>query len=726
MSVVKVSEIEEISPPKLSVIDAWVALARWQAGGSLKRTLPVDDAAFLRMRALLQHHFSPDRAATRVAETCQFDLLFLRLSDVRDARTREEVFYWDEAGFPHQIIGRNWKGGYRVLSFDGSVDAGPQNNARILSGRELRKTARGFFIFERERLEEDRYLSLLSAPPARWLSSSIGYLSRRMPIILIAAITTNVFSLGASFFALQVWDRVIPSRSIHTLTVLALGVLFAMSIEFIIRFLRGQIIDNASERIDRVMSQKVFDKLLRMRSDARPRSIGSLVSQVRDLDHFREIFGSSVLTALIDILFLFLFVGVVFIIGGPLVYPLLAGIAVTLGLLLLFQFPLTRLAKQTMEETSIKSGLLVEAAAYSDQIKGIGASENYRSTWAHVVAQTAATSHSQKMWRGLVTSTTQLVQQLSYVALIVIGAIGVLESQLTMGQVIACSILLNRAMAPLMQVAGIMSSLQSALAGKKGIDAFMSKPEDGDQAQANIAELAAPALHLNKVEYTYPGTQTPQLVLKSLDIPFGSKVALLGRVGSGKSTLLRVLAGISDVSRGTLRYSGINVTAIPTRQLQDLVSYVPQNPRLFRGTVRQNLALGYPQATAQEVLQALTVVNAEEWLLGTENGLDRTVSETGEGFSGGQIQSLALARALVRPSKIFLVDEPTANMDDSTERTFIQRLGEAMTGRTLIMATHRPAPLAICDRVIVLDRGQIVMDGPRDEVWAKLTNGSAQ
>ena len=367
--------------------------------------------------------------------------------------------------------------------------------------------------------------------------------------------------------------------------------------------------------------------------------------------------------------------------------------------------------------------MIVETVLKADEIKLNEAELTMLLRWERTIDYANTIQLKQRWWRNLLMNCTQSLQQIGYVGVVAYGAILVISGDVTMGQVIACSILANRSIAPLTQVSTVMGALQGSVVAKQGIDSLMERAADTLDKNALRRDLDAPALSIKNLRYNYVGHDHSALMLAKLDISYGEKIGVIGRIGSGKSTLLRLLSGLAEPSEGSILLDNTEFSAIHPSDVRRAIGYQSQGSALFRGTIRDNLAIARPAATDKEMIEACKVAGVLTLIKGNPRGLDLMINEAGEGLSGGQKQSLLLARVILREPRILLLDEPTASMDDRTEEAFIKSLDQWIGGRTMIVATHRMRPLSSCDRLIVVNEGRIILDGPKDEVLAKLKAG---
>jgi len=538
--------------------------------------------------------------------------------------------------------------------------------------------------------------------------------------VMLASLVANVLTLAAMLFTMQVYDRVVPAQSTPTLWVLFGGLLVALTFAFLMRVMRTHITDLAGRRADLRISDRVFGHALRIRNDARPRSTGSFVAQLRELEQIRELTTSTTITALADLPFFVLFLGVIWLIGGHLVLVPLAALPLLLIPGLLAQRPLARLSRAGMRESSIRSAMLVESVQNMDDIKLLRAEPRFQNQWNHINETTATIGLKTRRLTGVLNAWTQEVQQLVYACVVLVGAYAVMAGELSVGVLVASSMLASRMVAPLGQMTGVMVRWQQAKVAREGLDELMKRPVDQPERSLRVHRpVLRGAYVLNELRFAYENAGRPALEVKRLEIAAGEKVALLGRNGAGKSTLLQLLAGMQLPQGGQVLLDEVKTSVLDPMDIRRDVGLLNQHAALFYGTLRENLTMGMPHASDDDLLRALTLSGADAVVRSLPEGLDYMVQEGGHGLSGGQRQTLLLARTLMRAPNVLLLDEPTAWLDEASERRFIDAMGGWLAPRTLVVATHRPAVLKWVDRIVVIDAGRIVRDGPKDDVLVR-------
>lgn len=558
----------------------------------------------------------------------------------------------------------------------------------------------------------DAYISRFSPD---WLKQLVMQDWRPYGPVMFAAFLVNVLSLSGIIFSMQVYDRVIPAQSYPTLYVLASGVMLAVVFGFLLRVARGHIMDVLGKRADMRVSDRVFSHALRLRNSAVPRSTGSFISQLRELEQIREMITSSTISTIVDLPFFFMFIIVLAIIAPQLAWiaPVAAVLMVLPGILL--QKKLAMLANQSAHESTLRNAVLVESVQGLEDIKLMQAENRFLQQWNSYIRITAESGlRTRQLSQGLI-SWGITIQSLVYAAVILFGAPLVIEGDMTTGAMVAASMLASRMIAPMANLCGVLARWQQVKAAKQGLDSIMQLPVETQRDESLVHQDIFHGHYLfENAQFRYHSDdQRIPLRITRLEIQQGERVAVLGRNGAGKSTLLQALAGGVDLVSGDVRLDNLSMTQIDMADLRRNIGFLSQNARLFYGTLRENLTLGAPHASDEAIFEVLEISGAGNFVKHLPKGLDHAIMEGGAGLSGGQRQSILLARMLLRSPNIVLLDEPTASLDDHTEREFIQRLGQWLGNRTLIVATHRVPMLELVERVLVLKEGQLVMDAPK-------------
>lgn len=544
---------------------------------------------------------------------------------------------------------------------------------------------------------------------------------RRYSDIMLASMIANVLALAGMLFSMQVYDRVVPSQSIPTLWVLFGGVMLAIIFEFVMRMVRVHISDVVGKRADLRISDRVFGRALRIKNSARSKSTGSFISQIRELESVRDLITSTTLSALSDLPFFLLFTVILWMIGGPLVFVVLLALPLLLIPGILIQKPLAKLANEGMRESAVRNASLVEAVESLEDIKLMRAEQRFQNQWNHCNEVSAEISMRQRFLTSLLMTWTQEVQSIVYAVVLLVGCYLVMKGDMTTGALVGTTILASRTIAPLAQISGVLSRWQQAKVARKGLDELMQRPIDQENGQKMVhkAQIAGEYALNDAVFYYDEEAKMVNLAIARLNIKPGEKIAILGKNGAGKSTLLQVLAGMQQVQQGQVVLDNVNIKQIDPADLRRDVALHNQHARLFFGSVHENITMGRPQATDEEIHEALVISGALGLVQQKEDGLNFLIHEGGVGLSGGQRQALLLARNLITQPQVLLLDEPTAWLDEISEWNLISQLSTWAKDKTLVIATHRLALLQLVDRIIVLDNGRISLDGNKEEILNK-------
>lgn len=538
----------------------------------------------------------------------------------------------------------------------------------------------------------------------------------------IASAFIGFLALATSLFSMQVYDRVIPTRSEHTLIILSVGVLLTILIELAMKFTRSHIMDHVVVGMDGRLSREIFHRLLQLRVDQMPTAVGSLAGQLRGYEQLRNFYTATTLFTLIDLPLALGFLVLIMWIATPWValVPTVAALLVLyLGLAMREQ---TRLhAKQGAALANMKTGLLVEAVEGIETIKAGSGGWKFLSRWIEVNSTTIQSDLKMRRTSEGANYWTAAVQQIAYAGLIAVGAMVVMRGEMTMGALIACSILSGRILAPIMALPNLMVQHAHAQAALEGIERLYTLKADLDDVEQALAPDSIQGQYrLENVKFAY-GDNPPSLIVPRLSIQPGERVAVVGPIGAGKSTLLRLLSGLYQPQEGRIHLDDLDITHIQRQVLNQHIGYLQQDHRLFQGTLRENLLIGLPDPGDEAILQAMRRTGMDQFVAAHPKGLARPISEGGKGLSGGQKQLVAFTRLVLCNPQIMLLDEPTATMDDEQERKCLSVLWqEAQNGKALIVVTHKPSLLALVNRIVVIAGNQIVLDGPRDAVLNQL------
>ncbi len=594
-----------------------------------------------------------------------------------------------------------------------------------LAPRELEERYSGYAIVAKPRLgTEPAEVELAERPAGHWFWS---VLLREWPLyaeVALAALMVNLFMLASPLFVMNVYDRVVPNGATATLWVLAIGAVTVFGFDFLLRTLRGHVLDSAGRLADVRLASRIFEHVLGIRMAARPPSSGAFANHLREFESIREFFASATITALIDLPFVLLFVAIIWLIGGPVALVPMLAIPVVLTVGLLVQIPLNRVIRQTFREAALKHGILVETIAGLETIKSLGAEGRMQRAWERFVSATAHSANRARLYSAIAVNFTALMANLVTVGVVVVGVYRIAAGEMTVGALVACTIIAGRTMAPLGQVAGVLTRFHQAKMAYEALNRIMKMPVERPPERRFIHRpLLRGAITFKNVTFTYPGQQMPALRDVSFHVEPGQRVGIIGRVGSGKTTVEKLVLGLFEPQEGAVLVDGVDVRQIDPADLRRNIGCVPQDVILFRGTLRDNVVLGAGPVDERQFLRAVTVAGVEEFAARHPMGYDLLIGERGEALSGGQRQAVAIARALLLDPPILLLDEPTSAMDTAAEERFKARLARILPGRTLLLVTHRGSLLGLVDRLIVLDAGRVVADGPRAEILEALAQG---
>ena len=570
--------------------------------------------------------------------------------------------------------------------------------------------------------------SLVEIPKERfasWLMEPMRRNKATYGKVALAAAMINVFGLVTSLFTMTVYDRVLPNNATESLIALSIGLGIVVIFDFVLKLLRAYFVDVAGASIDSEVGETLFQRILDLRLDLKKGSTGSLTGLMRELEALRDFFASATLTAVVDLPFIVLTLVVIALIGGWVVLVPALAVPIVIGVGLITQPAMNRLSAKTMGQGLQKQSVLVETIGGLETVKAAGAGPLLASRWDKAVEEHSDSSLRQRLVASIGITTAGTAGTLSYAGVVIVGAGMIANQTLTMGGLIACSILAGRAVAPLLQISQLLSRMTSARTAYRQLDELMQMPPEGPAGEG--LRLAAPKgrIEFRNVSFRYPGAAEKTLEGMNFTIEPGEHVALLGRIGSGKSTIARLILGLYPPEEGVVMIDGTDVRQFEPTSLRHHIGASLQESVLLTGSVRENISLGRQHIDDAELLRAAELSGTHSFMGQIANGYDLKLADRGEGLSGGQRQSIAIARALAGRPQIAVLDEPTSAMDTQTETGVLQRLQQDLEGRTLVLITHKLPVLAIVSRILVVDRGRIVADGPRDEVLKQITRPRA-
>lgn len=542
--------------------------------------------------------------------------------------------------------------------------------------------------------------------------------------VLLASFLINFFALASPLFIMNVYDRVVPNHATATLWVLAIGIATVYGFDLLMRTLRGYFIDIAGKRTDIILSANIFERVLGMKMESRPPSVGAFANSLHEFDSFRDFFTSATLTTLIDLPFVLFFILIIWFIGGPLAMVPLTVIPLSFATGYFIQKMLKGRVHDLLRHSAQKQATLIEVLSGLETIKSLSATSPMQRRWENVVGHISNLSLKTRFLSSSAVNLTHFFQQMATVGVVIYGVYLIIDGELSMGGLIACTILTGRALAPLGQLAATLTRYQQAMAAYKSTDSMMALPQERPTGKAFLERpQLAGAIEFKKVSFRYPQQPIDALSDLSFKINAGERVAIIGRIGSGKTTIEKLILGLYEPSSGSILIDGTDHKQIDPADLRRQIGYVQQDTFLFYGSVKDNIMMGMPHADHPAVLRAATIAGVTDFVNKHPSGFDMQVGERGEGLSGGQRQSIAVARALLREPPILIMDEPSNAMDNTTEEIFKSRFGEWIENRTLIIVTHRASLLSLVDRIIMIDGGRVIADGPKDKVLSALKQG---
>ncbi|WP_258393802.1 type I secretion system permease/ATPase [Halomonas sp. SL1] len=544
--------------------------------------------------------------------------------------------------------------------------------------------------------------------------------------VIAGSVVINLFALGMPLFVLNVYDRVVPNHATETLWVLAVGVFIVLCFDLALRLMRGAFVDLAASRADVKLSSRLMSQVLGLRLSSRPTSTGSFASTLQSFESVRSFIGSATVVGVVDLPFVLLFATIIALIGPPLVIPVLVGIAFVLLYALAAQGKLHELSETTWRASAQRNATLIESISQLETLKSLRGESRVQGIWERASAFLSRTSAQLRMVSSSVSNVALWAQHSVSVAVVITGVYLIIEGELTQGGLIAAYLLSSRAMAPVSQAAALLAQYHQAATAMQSLDGLMELPVERGEAKSFIDRpVVRGELRFDHVTFRYPDEQREALRDVSLTLDAGEKVAVLGRVGCGKTTLHKLLLGLYDPSAGAVSLDGVDVHQFDPVQLRRHFGYVPQDVMLFHGSLRDNILAGSGSDAVDDesLLRAIRLSGLDALVDGHPDGIDLQVGERGQRLSGGQRQQVAIARALVHEPRILLLDEPTSAMDHSSEEALKARLKEVGQGKTILIVTHRTSLLSLVDRIVVIDAGTVMADGPRDQVIEALRKG---
>ncbi len=556
-----------------------------------------------------------------------------------------------------------------------------------------------------------------------------GTLIKSMSIyrdVILASILINLFVLATPLFTMNVYDRVVPNGAIETMWVLAIGILSVHLFDMALKLIRTYFLENAGKKSDVIMSSILFNKVMNLKMEVRPKAIGSFANNLKEFDSIRNFITSSSISALIDLPFILLFLAVTYYIAGLVVMAPIFIIILIIFYSLMVKGPLQRSIESTYEAASHKNAVLIESLSSLETIKTMGATGHAQYKWEEATGEIAQKSLKSKTLSASISTITTFLIQVNTITVLIIGVYLIADNELSMGGLIAAVILTSRAIAPLGQVAALLSNYEQTRTAYNSLNEIMNmpveRPENKNYVQHSRIEGK---IEFKDVCFTYPNHEKEVLKKLSFIIYPGEQVAIIGRVGSGKTTIEKLLMGLYQPSSGSILIDNIDINQIDPTNLRKNITYVPQDITLLRGSLRDNIVYKMPHANDDEILAASYLGTVDQFVNSHPKGFDMEIDEQGASLSGGQKQSVAIARAFIHETPIIILDEPSNAMDSTTEALLIKRLQTKTKGKTTLTVTHKTSLLALAERIILLDDGKIIKDGNKAEVIKALNEGGA-
>ena len=541
--------------------------------------------------------------------------------------------------------------------------------------------------------------------------------------VMLAATLVNFMSVGSSIFIMVVYDRVLPNSAYESLYALTIGMAIVIIFDFVLKMLKSYFIDYAGEYVDKNVGDTIFNRLLDAPTAVVTGPVGATANTFREFDSVRDFFTSATLSLIVDIPFIFLFIFVIYLIAGPLAYIPLVAVPVVLLIGILIQPFLARVSEDLGQHNQEKQSVLVETITGIESIKVLGGGDLVKERWKDAATKQSSRSRLSRALAQIAVNSAQSAQQICLVGIVFYGVFLVSEGTVSMGGMVAAVLLSSRTLAPLAQIANLFGRANNAKTSYRRLASFMEETQADDVSEKNkgaIRREKLGSIEFKDTTYRYPEADIDTLRNINLSVSEGEKVAILGRNGSGKSTLMKLASGLFKASDGLVMYDGTDIRQLHTDDLSRSIGIVLQDVQLFSGSIRENITMGRHNINQDDLINAGKLSGLDDFVSKIPGGYDLQLSDGGKGLSGGQRQSIALARAIVHKPSHFILDEPTSAMDMSAENIFISQMGSIMQNSTMLIVTHRMPLLNLVDRIIVMNEGQIVEDGPKEEIINKL------
>jgi ATP-binding cassette subfamily C protein LapB len=579
------------------------------------------------------------------------------------------------------------------------------------------------FLLKPEHHFKDAHKRILQHEKQHWFWGTLKYSKSIYMDVIVASFLINLFVMASPIFTLNIYDRVVPNNAIDTMWVFATGIVVIYLFDITLKFLRSYFLENAAKKSDVIMSSKIYEHVLNLKLASKPKSVGSFASNLKDFDSIRGFFTASSIAAMIDLPFSIIFLFIIYVLGGALVsIPIISGIIIFIYSIIV-EKPMRNSVESTYEASAYKNSVLIESLTALETIKALGIGGHSQWKWEEATGDVAQKGLKSKILSNSISTFVNFIIQINTVAMVIGGVYAIGEKQLSMGGLIAIVMLGSRMLAPLAQVASLISNFQQTKTAYDAINNIMQLEVEREEAKKFVQRPAFNGkIEFQHVSFTYPNTENQVLNDVSFVINPGESIGIIGTNGSGKTTIEKLILGLYEPTEGSILIDGIDIKQIDPADLRRNISYVPQDVILFQGSLKDNIILRSPDADDKNILKVSRFSGVSSFADIHPMGYDMPIGERGDGLSGGQKQSISIARAFIHEAPIVLLDEPTNSMDSTNENNFIKAMKSYTKNRTTILITHKNALLSITQRLILLDQGKIVLDDTYDKVVAKLQN----
>jgi ATP-binding cassette subfamily C protein LapB len=578
------------------------------------------------------------------------------------------------------------------------------------------------FLIKPDHSYKDAHKRVLKHEKHHWFWGTLAYSRGVYSDVIIASFLINIFVMASPIFTLNIYDRVVPNNAIDTMWVFATGIIVIYIFDMVLKFLRSYFLENAAKKSDIIMSSIIFERVLNLKIASKPTSVGSFASNLKDFDSIRGFFTASSIAALIDLPFSIIFLFIVYIIGDWLVaIPMVSGFIIIVYSMIV-EKPMRRSVESTYEASALKNAVLIESLSALETIKALGISGQSQWKWEEAAGGVAQKGLKSKILSNSISTFVNFIVQLNTVAIIIGGVYAIGEKSLSMGGLIAVVMLSSRMLAPLGQVASLIANLQQTKTAYDAIDGIMNLDVEREDAKKFVQRPSFKGkIEFKHVSLVYPNTEKKVLDDVNFTINPGESVGIIGTNGSGKTTIEKLILGLYEPTEGSILIDGIDIKQIDPADLRENISYVPQDVVLFKGTLKDNIILRAPDATDEEILRVAKLSGLDDFVNIHPMGFDMPVGERGDGLSGGQKQSISIARAFIHSAPIILLDEPTNSMDSTHESYFIKAMKYYKQNKTMLLISHKNNLLPLTDRLILLTQGKVVLDDTRENVLKQLS-----